>query len=81
MQTLEELKSEALGLPEDQRLELAKAILSSCPDSTAGEGAEIQRLWDQEIMRRAAELESGAVEGIPASEVFAEINAEFDWKR
>ncbi|HSU14376.1 addiction module protein [Longimicrobium sp.] len=35
--------------------------------------AEVERAWDDEILRRVAELEAGTAELIPAEEVFAEL--------
>lgn len=37
--------------------------------------AEVEREWEEEIRRRVADMESGAVEFIPAEEVFARIRA------
>ena len=33
--------------------------------------------WETEIMRRVAEIESGAVKGIPAEKVFAEMRKKY----
>jgi putative addiction module component (TIGR02574 family) len=38
------------------------------------EEAEIERAWREEIARRAAELDSGSVQGVSAEEVFAAID-------
>ncbi|MFT5466856.1 MAG: hypothetical protein ACI8UO_001957 [Verrucomicrobiales bacterium] len=81
MVTLEEFKEKAMSLPEAERLELAGSLLASCPDSSDNKLEEIQVVWDREIMRRAQEMESGEVKGIPATAVLSEIDTEFGWNR
>jgi putative addiction module component (TIGR02574 family) len=56
---------EAMSLPEDERADLAAALIESL-DGTADEGVE--EAWAQEIERRVHEVESGAVETVPWSE-------------
>ena len=67
--TREQLEVEARNLPRDERARLAEALLASLEEE-----AEIERAWREEIHRRAAELEAGTVEGIPADQVFSEID-------
>lgn len=62
-----ELESKALRLPAKERARLAERLLSSL-EGTAEPEAEA--IWLAEAERRLAELESGAVAGIPAEEVF-----------
>jgi len=64
----EQIEAEARRLPRDERARLAEALISSLDEE-----AEVERAWAIEIRRRVEELRSGAVEGIPADEVFAEI--------
>jgi putative addiction module component (TIGR02574 family) len=71
--TREQLENEAQNLPRDERARLAEALIASLDEE-----AEIERAWLAEAERRAAELDSGAVEGIPADQVFAELEELLD---
>ena len=65
--TLERVSEEALVLPPEQRLQLARRLLDSVelqPEPGA-EGA-----WDAEIARRIERFDTGASKPIPAAEVF-----------
>ena len=53
---------DALELEQSDRAELAKLLVDSL-DSTVEEGVE--EAWMEEVARRAAELDSGAVQTIP----------------
>lgn len=70
MSTLvEELSARAKALSTQDRARLAEELL----DSLQGEpDAEADSAWDREIERRVAEIESGAVQLIPAEDVHAE---------
>lgn len=70
MSTLvEELSSRAKALSAEDRARLAEELL----DSLHGESdADADAAWDREIERRVAQVESGAVELIPAEEVHAQ---------
>jgi putative addiction module component (TIGR02574 family) len=63
------LADQLLALPTGTRARLAELLLASL------EGADLDATaaWDAEIARRGAELESGRVAGVPAAEVFAEV--------
>jgi len=63
------LADQLLALPSVDRARLAQLLLASIE----GVDADAARAWDEEIERRAHELESGLVRGIPAAEVFAEV--------
>jgi putative addiction module component (TIGR02574 family) len=65
----EQLAGQLLALPSWERARLAELLLASLEGRDAG-AAEA---WDQEIARRAADLASGRVAGIPADDVFAEV--------
>ena len=58
---VEEVVQEALALNEDDRAEVAARLL----DSLEQEDTEAEDVWVAELERRAEELESGAVQGIP----------------
>lgn len=61
-----DLLERVLSLDEQDRASLAGALIESL-ESPAEPGAE--EAWDLVIRRRVEELESGAVEGLPWSEV------------
>ena len=62
------LKQAALKLPEAQRLKLVSALLESVAAEML---TDEERLTIAELDRRAAELKSGKVKGIPAEVVHA----------
>jgi putative addiction module component (TIGR02574 family) len=68
---VETLAKEAMQLPPDQRLTLAHKILSSVEPAGS---PELEALWDTEIRARIARYDSGETQGMPASEVFAELD-------
>jgi len=70
--TVDELKSEALRLAPQARAELARELLHSLDDLSE---AEVNELWLEEAARRARELDSGAVQAVPADEVLARLKA------
>jgi len=66
---VEELSVRAKALPAEDRARLAEELL----DSLAGESDDgADAAWDQEIARRVAEIESGAVQLIASADVHAE---------
>jgi putative addiction module component (TIGR02574 family) len=58
---------EALVLPEDDRAEIAGALLESL--EPAGADAEVEAAWRQEVAARVAARDAGEVESIPWEEV------------
>lgn len=60
--TTEQLLQAALTLPEEERLELAEALLAS--QGSPGE-PPLDPAWLAEIQRRSAEIDSGAVQLTP----------------
>jgi putative addiction module component (TIGR02574 family) len=66
-QLLAEFKEKASHLPENERAELALAMIESL-DGPADAGVE--EAWQIEIERRVAEVERGEVQLIPGAEVF-----------
>ena len=68
--TREQLENEAQSLPREERTRLAEALIASLDEE-----AEMERAWLDEAERRAAELDSGAVESIPAEDVFSELDS------
>ncbi|MFN8515274.1 MAG: addiction module protein [Thermomicrobiales bacterium] len=69
--TLAEIEAEVMKLSLEERELLAEAIYASLNDLT-----EIDEEWRVEIARRTEEIDSGAVQLIPAEQVFAELRAE-----
>jgi putative addiction module component (TIGR02574 family) len=65
--SLEELSQQALGLPAEQRLELARHLLDSV-DLEPEPGAEIA--WEAEIAHRIERFDAGESKPLPAAEVF-----------
>jgi len=70
--TIEELKSIALGLPPEERAELASDLLLSLDNLS---GQEIEQLWLEEASRRDGEIDAGTAKLIPGDQVFAEARA------
>jgi hypothetical protein len=66
---LEELETAALKLDAKGRARLAERLLESLEDLPREENA---RIWAEEAQRRSAALDSGALSGRPADEVFRE---------
>ena len=66
--TTDTLEDAALNLPETQRAALAHKLLLSLESQSE---AEIAQLWRNEAIRRAADIDSGAVKSLSADEVRA----------
>jgi putative addiction module component (TIGR02574 family) len=73
--TIEQIEAEALRLPEEARAALLERLMRSLVDTSAMD-QDITEAWVQEAVRRDEEMESGAVVGIPAEEVFAELRSQ-----
>ncbi len=61
-----------LELPPRDRLRIGETLIESVGGLVDDDVAES---WNAVIERRVAELKTGAVRGIPAEEVFAEVEA------
>jgi len=68
----QDLLDQALGLPEEDRAELADRLLASLDEEP---DPEVEEAWRQEVARRLEELHSGAVTSIPWEEIKAGILA------
>ena len=66
--TTNTIEDAALHLPETQRAELAHKLLLSLETQ---DEAEIAQQWRKESVRRAADIDSGAVNTLSADEVRA----------
>ncbi len=64
--TTEQLRDAVLALSEEDRLEVAEAVIASLQHS---DHSPVDDSWRQVIRRRSAELRTGQVVGIPWEEV------------
>ena len=67
-----ELLQKALALTEEERADLAGSLLISLEDSP---DPDAEALWQEEISRRAAALDSGKSKTIPWNEVQSQPSA------
>ncbi len=74
MATKDDIFAGALNLPPEQRAELARTLLESLDSEELSE-ADAQEAWGEELERRAQEILSGKVKGIPVEEVRRDIDA------
>jgi putative addiction module component (TIGR02574 family) len=72
--TIDQLEQEVLKLPAEARARLAERIISSLDDE-----AEIELEWLQEVRRRDAELDSGALAAIPMEDALTSVRTRFGW--
>ena len=63
------LADQLLALPTGDRVRLAQLLLASLEDVEPGAAAA----WDVELAQRADDLATGRVAGVPAADVFAEV--------
>ncbi|MGD0261221.1 MAG: addiction module protein [Verrucomicrobiota bacterium] len=66
-----DIEDEALRLPQDEQLRLARALLESS-EAAGDTGAEAA--WEEEIERRIRLVDSGLAKGRPFSDVLREID-------
>ncbi len=71
--SLEQLESAIQSLPSADRQSFIHWIDDHRGDLLAGENPAIEESWKLETRRRIAEIESGAVQGIPGETVAANI--------
>jgi putative addiction module component (TIGR02574 family) len=69
--SLEDIASDALQLPKDQRLTLAHRILASLEP---GPDAGAEAAWDGEIRERIRKYDAGRTSVVPGSTVFEELD-------
>ena len=74
MTKLEELKSEVLRLPLEDRTELAHTLVLSLEEQ-AEPDPEVERLWIVEAERRYQDYVEGRAEAIPGEEALRRIRA------
>lgn len=69
-----EIEKDALTLSPEDRARLVVCLLESLENSTDS-AEEVEKLWLLEAERRFQEIRTGAVKGIAAEKVFAEIRS------
>jgi putative addiction module component (TIGR02574 family) len=72
--TTDQIEQELLKLPAADRARLAERLIASLD-----EDAEVEAAWKAEVRRRDAELQSGAVQGIPVEDALTTIRTRFGW--
>jgi len=65
------LADQLLALPSPDRARLAELLLASLEERDT----DVEARWEAEIARRSTELTTGRVAGIPAADVFAEVES------
>jgi hypothetical protein len=68
--SLDELETEVLNLGPSERTHLLERLLESFEPSS-----DVEDVWVTEALRREAEVDSGAVEIVPATEAMARARA------
>ena len=74
--SMNELRDLLQTLPVQDRAELAKMLLDSLHDDEEFPTVSEEE-FNQELLRRMEEMESGKVAGIPAEEVFEEMRRKY----
>ncbi|MEX0775834.1 MAG: addiction module protein [Phycisphaeraceae bacterium] len=69
----DQLKSQLLRLPVEDRAELAHLLLVSLPQDEQGEDSDFDPVLEAELERRAEELRTGKVPGTPIEDVLARV--------
>ena len=73
-----QIAAKALALPKRARASLARQLLESLnPPEEKLSRKEWNRLWKVELEKRAVEMRSGKVKGIPAAQIMAELRAKY----
>jgi putative addiction module component (TIGR02574 family) len=71
MMTLEQIRAEAMALPEEDRVALAGELMQ-CELSPA-ELADIEQAWLEEAERRLADMRAGRTQPVPNEEAVRKI--------
>ena len=73
---LSEVAKEAIELPQNERLRLAR-ILLDLSDAPSDPAPEVEEAWEEEISRRIHSIDSGKAKGIPFEDVLHKIDTQF----
>ncbi len=68
--TLDFVSSQAFGLPAEQRMRLALALLESVETDNP---PAAQEAWSAEISNRIASFDAGKIKSVPAADVFRKL--------
>ena len=71
----EKLIQQALGLPAEDRAELARVLIDSLDES---DDKDVEAAWDAELRRRVERVEQGKSHLLPAQEALAEIRDKYN---
>ncbi len=74
MARIEELTKEAVSLPKEQRLALARALLDL---ESSGTVSESEQSWDDEIRARIKAVDEGCVASVPYDDLRREMNSRY----
>jgi len=77
--SLAELAREAVELPQQQRLTLARILLDSSETSSTEPLPEVEAAWEDEIAQRIRAIDAGQAQGKSWDAVLADINKRFAW--
>lgn len=69
---LKKIEDQVLDLDEETRIKLIQKLVLSLESPSS---SELQEHWLDEAQRRAAELDSGAVQAVPGAEVIRKARA------
>ncbi len=72
--TLDQIKAEALKLPDESRIKLFESLLRSFEENLDLD-EKVARAWAEEADRRDRAMEDGSEPEIPADEVFARVRS------
>jgi len=73
MKALSEVTKDALDLPPQQRVTLARILL----DSSEAASPEIESAWEDEICRRIQAVQNGTAKSRSMEDVFADLDRKF----
>jgi hypothetical protein len=71
---MKEITKEAIGLPKQQRLALAKLLLDLDQPAKAG---DVEGAWDKEIRARVRAVDEGRAVGVSYEDIRKEMAAKF----
>jgi hypothetical protein len=77
--SLAELTREAIELPAQQRLILARILLDASDTSSFEPLPEVEAAWENEITQRIKAIDAGQAQGKSWDAVLQDINQRFSW--
>jgi putative addiction module component (TIGR02574 family) len=73
--SLDQIETEILSLPEDDRARLFGSLLRSFQEQAPDHEDRIAQIWAEEAERRDQAMDSGEEPGIPSEEVFQRLRS------